>query len=174
MNSRPVTSAPMINAYGFPAEIKRYTKIAGTNHRRRRAASSFASSHDHQSHGIHANPASAPNQSVAAQMMIHPFNDVMSAARVAYAGASPRCRARSDTPVASNIRYTIESAAALPWIVSGRFQTAQRIALKTTENVPHWNSPARFPDAQVPWERIGHSPARQARVISSNIGPNQS
>src|SRR5204863_6050377 len=92
----------------------------------------------------HVKAASAPNQSVAPQQMIQPFNAATSATKIDNGMDKRRSRASKNVPAARMNRCVIERAAACCGKVSGNFQIRTTAALTKMENVPYSNSPARL------------------------------
>src|SRR5436189_5808702 len=108
----------------------------GSNQRTRRSLVSSASSSAHQLHGSHANPASAKNQSVAAQLIIQPLSEATIATKTEVGADNPRCRARRAEPAASTHKCTIDSVAAFAAKPRGSFQIRTTQRLMKIENVP--------------------------------------
>src|SRR5258705_4881725 len=88
-------------------------------------------------HGNKVNAPSAPNQSVAPQQMIKPFNEAISATKMDKATENPRSRTSKNAPIASAKRCAIESAAACCGNASGNFQIKATAAFTKIENVPY-------------------------------------
>src|SRR2546422_4895421 len=84
------------------------------------AATDFSS--PHQAHGSQAKAPSAPNQSLAPQQMIQPFNAAISATKIDNGKEKVLSRASRNAPAARTKRCVIESAAACCGNVSGNFQ----------------------------------------------------
>src|SRR6266705_5200486 len=98
---------------------------------------SSARSAPHHAHGSQANAPSAPNQSVAPQQIIQPFNAAISATKIDNGTESLRSRASRNAPAARTKRCVIDSAAACCENVSGNFQIRMTAAFMKTENVPY-------------------------------------
>src|SRR5215470_11047077 len=109
-------------------------KGAGQRNRHLVRRTSSARSAPHHAHGNQVNAPSAPNQSVAPQQMIQPFNEAISATKIDRATKKPRSRASKYAPSARTTRWAIESAAACWGNVSGNFQIRMTAAFKKTES----------------------------------------
>src|SRR6476646_3638892 len=110
---------------------------AGQRNRQRLRRGSSARSAPHHAHGSQVNAPRAPNQSVAPQQMIQPFNEAISATKMDKATENPRSRASKNAPIASTKRCAIESAAACCEKASGNFQIKTTAAFTNSENVPY-------------------------------------
>src|SRR2546423_95126 len=112
-------------------------KSAGNSQARRGGFGDVAGRSAHHAHGIHAKPLNATNQLHAPHVMIQPLNAVASAAARAVSADTPSRWTRRNAPVAKSMRWTIETAAALPASVSGNFQSRTMQRFKKTEKVPN-------------------------------------
>src|SRR5438094_3138180 len=128
--------------------MRRYTNGAGQRNRHFVLCLSSARSKPQHAHGSQANAPSAPNQSVAPQQIIQPFNAAISATKIDNGTESLRSRASRNAPAARTKRCVIDSAAACCGNVSGNFQIEMTAAFMKIENVPYWNSPARLLQTQ--------------------------
>src|SRR4029453_14666362 len=113
------------------------SKGAGQRNRHLVRRESRARSAPHHAHGNQLNAPSAPNQSVAPQQMIQPFNEAISATKIDKGIEIPRSRARKNAPIASKKRCAIESAAACCGKASGNFQIKTTAAFTNSENAPY-------------------------------------
>src|SRR6266849_3924806 len=96
-----------------------------------------ARSNPHQAHGNQANAPSAPNQSLAPQQIIQPFNAAISATKIDNAIENLRSRASKNAPAARTKRCVMERAAACCGKVSGNFQMRTTTAFTKMEKVPY-------------------------------------
>src|SRR6516165_11559161 len=97
-------------------------KGAGQRNRHLVRRESRARSAPHHTHGSQVNAPSAPNQSLAPQHIIQPFNEAISATKIDSEAEIPRSRASKNAPTPSVKRCAIESAAACCGNVRGNFQ----------------------------------------------------
>src|SRR5215470_2263095 len=112
-------------------------KGAGQRNRHFVRRESRARSAPHHAHGNQVNAPSAPNQSVAPQQMIQPFNEPIRATKIDNETEKPRSRASRNAPIERTKRCAIESAAACCGNVSGNFQIEITAAFTKTEKVPY-------------------------------------
>src|SRR5215471_2675241 len=108
-------------------------KGAGQRNRHFVRRESTARSAPHHAHGNQVNAPSAPNQSLAPQQMIQPFNEAISATKMDNATEKPRSRPSKNAPIAETNRCVIETAAACCGNVSGNFQIKTMTAFTKTE-----------------------------------------
>src|SRR5438477_10317225 len=117
--------------------MSRYTNGADQRNRHFVRCLSSARSAPHHAQGSQANAPSAPNQSVAPQQMIQPFNAATSATKIDNGRENLRSRASTNAPTARTRRWLMESAAACCGNVNGNFQTRTTAAFIKMENVPY-------------------------------------
>src|SRR3954452_14767417 len=119
-------------------------KGAGHKTRARDPSARADFSSAHHDHGSQLKAASAPNQSLAPQQMIHPSREATSATRMESERGNSRPRARTYAPIPSATRWLMERAAACCEKLRASFQITTTAAFTKIENVPYWNSPARL------------------------------
>src|SRR2546426_10649915 len=137
IDSHAIKSSNIKTVYGNPPVTSRYTNGAGQRNRHFVLCRSSARSAPHHAHGNHVKAPSAPNQSVAPQQIIQPFNEATSATKIDKGIENWRSRASKNAPVAKAKRCTTDTAAACWGNVSGNFQTAMMTAFTKTENTPY-------------------------------------
>src|SRR5437773_4694488 len=91
----------------------------------------------HHAHGSQVNAPSAPNQSVAPQQIIQPFNEATSATKTDNGIENRRSRASRNAPIARTKRWVMERAAACCGNASGNFQVRMTAAFTKSEKVPY-------------------------------------
>src|SRR5437868_12311128 len=112
INSHPIKSNNIKTVYGKPPVTSRYTNGAGQKNRHFVRRGSSARSAPHHAQGSQVNAPRAPNQSVAPQQMIQPFNAATSATKIDTGTENRRLRASKNAPTAKAKRCEMETAAA--------------------------------------------------------------